>query len=124
MEFPKSDTQRHLRTHNKMLNVFIGINCIIHKNSTCSRNTASFKPCYFLFHCYNFFFFFLTFQPCYKACRILVPWLWIEPMASAMEAWSLNHWTAREVPKYLLLFKGNTFSTEKNKQTNVRLSRC
>ena len=58
MEFPKSDTQRHLRTHNKMLNVFIGINCIIHKNSTCSRNTASFKPCYFLFHCYNFFFFF------------------------------------------------------------------
>ena len=41
--------------------------------------------------------------------------LWIEPMASAMEAWSLNHWTAREVPKYLLLFKGNTFSTEKKK---------
>ena len=37
-------------------------------------------------------------------------------MASAMEAWSLNHWTAREVPKYLLLFKGNIFSTEKKKK--------
>ena len=29
---------------------------------------------------------------------ILVPRPGIEPVPSAMEAWSLNHWTAREVP--------------------------
>ena len=29
---------------------------------------------------------------------ILVPWPGIEPMSLALEAWSLNHWTTREVP--------------------------
>ena len=29
--------------------------------------------------------------------------LGIEPVPPAMEAWSLNHWTAREVPLYLVL---------------------
>ena len=32
------------------------------------------------------------------ACGILVPPPGIEPMPTAVEAWSLNHWTAREVP--------------------------
>ena len=32
------------------------------------------------------------------ACGILVPWPGIEPMSLALEAWSLNHWTTREVP--------------------------
>ena len=31
------------------------------------------------------------------ASRILVLWPGIEPVPSALEAWSLNHWTAREV---------------------------
>ena len=31
------------------------------------------------------------------ACGILVPRLGIEPVPSAMEVWSLNHWIAREV---------------------------
>ena len=34
-----------------------------------------------------------------EACRILVPWPRIEPMSPAAEAWSLNHWTTREVPR-------------------------
>ena len=41
-------------------------------------------------------------------------------MASAMKAWSLNHRTAREVPKYLLLFKRNTFSTGKKKKSEIK----
>ena len=32
------------------------------------------------------------------ACRILVPQPGIKPVPPAVEAWSLNHWTAREVP--------------------------
>ena len=32
------------------------------------------------------------------ACGILVPWPGIEPVPPALEAWSLNHWTTREVP--------------------------
>ena len=38
---------------------------------------------------------FLTFFFLAVACRILAPQPGIEPM----EAWSLNHWTTREVPK-------------------------
>ena len=35
---------------------------------------------------------------CQAACGILVFWPGIEPMTPALEAQSLNHWTAREVP--------------------------
>ena len=38
------------------------------------------------------FFFWL----CHTACRILVSQPDIEPTPSALEAWSLNHWTTRE----------------------------
>ena len=31
-------------------------------------------------------------------CEIFIPQPGIEPMPHAAEAWSLNHWTAREVP--------------------------
>ena len=41
-----------------------------------------------------FFFFWL----CCAACGILVPWPGIEPTSPAVEAWSLNRWTAREAP--------------------------
>ena len=40
------------------------------------------------------FFFLATPQ----SMQILVPQPGIEPMPPAVEAWSLNHWTAREVP--------------------------
>ena len=42
-------------------------------------------------------FFFLTRLYC-GAYGIIVSWQRIEPMFPALEAWSLNHWTAREVP--------------------------
>ena len=32
------------------------------------------------------------------ACGILVPQPGVEPMPPKVEAWSLSHWTAREVP--------------------------
>ena len=41
---------------------------------------------------------FLIFWPHHAACGILVPWPGIEPAPPAVEAWSLNYWTAREVP--------------------------
>ena len=34
------------------------------------------------------------------ACGILVPWPGSKPVPSAIEARSLNHWTAREIPKF------------------------
>jgi len=40
------------------------------------------------------------------ACRILVPQPGIEPLLPALEVWSLNHWTAREVPKFNLFSQG------------------
>ena len=48
-----------------------------------------------------FFFFFATLCIAYG---ILVPRPGIEPMPAAVEAWSLNHWTAREVPFWAFLF--------------------
>ena len=34
------------------------------------------------------------------ACRILVPQPGIKSMPPAVEAWSLNHWSAREIPSH------------------------
>ena len=45
------------------------------------------------------FFFFLA--AC-TTCGILVPRPGIEPAPPALEAWSLKHWTAREVPRDLI----------------------
>ena len=42
----------------------------------------------------DFFFFF-----CCVECGILVPWPGIELTPPALEAWSLNHLTVREVPR-------------------------
>ena len=38
------------------------------------------------------------FCPCLRACGILVPRAGMEPVPHAAEAWSFNHWVAREVP--------------------------
>ena len=35
---------------------------------------------------------------CRLACRVLVPRSGIKTLPPAVEAWSLNHWIAREVP--------------------------
>ena len=50
------------------------------------------------------------FLPSHMACRILVPWVKIEPRATAMKALSPNHRTTRELPtkvflKQLIYFK-------------------
>ena len=42
-------------------------------------------------------------RPRHVAYGILVPRPGIEPMPPALGAWSLNHWTAREVPVRLFL---------------------
>ena len=47
-------------------------------------------------HCFFFFLIFI-FSPCRVACGILVPQPGIEPVPPAVKAWSLNHWTTREV---------------------------
>ena len=53
---------------------------------------------YLLAICTCFFFFF---WPRCMACGIQVPQPEIEPVPPSVEAWSLNHWTTREVPVYL-----------------------
>ena len=45
------------------------------------------------------FFFFLV----HKACGILVPWPGVESVASAVEAWCPNHWTARQFPIFCFI---------------------
>ena len=42
---------------------------------------------------------FLFFWPHHVACRIFVPLLGIEPLPLAVEMWSPNYWTTREVPQ-------------------------
>ena len=58
---------------------------------------------------------FIVFWPHRAACGILVPQAGTEPAAPAVEARSLNHWTAREVPPsdgfYAALAVGPTSSS-------------
>ena len=49
------------------------------------------------------------FWPCPTACGILIPRPVIELMTLAVEVWSLNHWTAREVPVFLFCFSDCTY---------------
>ena len=54
---------------------------------------VSFILCIF-YHGFKIFF---IFWPCHVACGILVPQPGIKPTLPALEAQSLNHWTARKV---------------------------
>ena len=49
---------------------------------------------------YTFFF-----LPRHVACGILVPQPAIQPMLPALEAQTLSHWTAREVPIYTVVLE-------------------
>ena len=51
----------------------------------------------------TFFFFFCFFWLHHPAYEILVPRPGIEPVPSAVKAWSPNYWTAREFPKVFIL---------------------
>ena len=54
------------------------------------------------------FLFFLNdlfiFWPRHETCKIVVFQLGIKPLPPAVVAWSLNHWTAREVPLLFCFF--------------------
>ena len=45
---------------------------------------------------FKVFYFYFSAIPC--SIWFLVPWLGIKPVPPAVERWSLNHWTVREVP--------------------------
>ena len=71
------------------------------------------------FNYYNFFFFFFLlfdfnvfiYWPCHVACGILVPQPGVEPAPPAVEVQSLNHWTTKEVPDFIV-FKCVSYMTE------------
>ena len=46
---------------------------------------------------------FYVFRPCLVSHRIVVPTLDIELVPPALGVWSLNHWTAGEVPRVCTL---------------------
>ena len=56
------------------------------------------------------------------ACRISVPQPGIEPMPPAVEVWSLNHWTAREVPLLCLVLSPSVFGLSQGPPMCVRAS--
>ena len=51
----------------------------------------------------NLFIYLFIFCLRCRACGTLVPQPGIEPVPPALQAWSLNHWTAREVPQHSVL---------------------
>ena len=59
----------------------------------------------YLFSSYLFIFFssFVGRAVNHKVCGSLVSWPGVEPAPHALEAWSLNHWTTREVPHVFLV---------------------
>ena len=58
---------------------------------------------------------------CTTACGSSVPQPRIEPVPPALEAWSPNHWTSREVPD-LKSFRGQKFNKEDNFFVHMRKS--
>ena len=59
---------------------------------------------------------FLFFWPRCTAYGILVPQPGIEPVPPAVEAWSLNHWTTREVPKTWYIYSMEYYSAIKKNE--------
>ena len=60
--------------------------------------------CLYTLACFFFFFFNLIFWPFHAACGDLHSPTRIKPMSSAVEVWSLNHWTTRQVPALAFLW--------------------
>ena len=60
---------------------------------------SAFCVCVYIVFVFNFFWLY------HATCGILVPRPGIEPGPPAVEAWSPNHWTAREVPGFFLLME-------------------
>ena len=49
-----------------------------------------------------YLFIFNFWRPCLTACGILLSQPGIKPASPVLEAWSLSHWTTREVPKHFI----------------------
>ena len=58
----------------------------------------------------------------HKAYGILVPGPGIEPVPPAVKAWSLNHWTTREVPNSELLLKKKNWELSELRWQPIQLS--
>ena len=56
----------------------------------------------------GWFWVFCFVWPPHVACGILIPRPGIKPMLPAVEAWSPNHWTAREFPCIFLRLENHT----------------
>ena len=72
-----------------------------------NRRLLLFKPLlmgYSVFEAKSIFFFVFFFLALGTACEILVPWPRIQPMPTAMEAWSPNNSSAREFPEVQSIF--------------------
>ena len=65
--------------------------------------------CFFLLKSAVIYLFVYLFWLPLMACGILVSWPGIEPAPPAVEVWSLNHWTSREVQINYYFFKFNSF---------------
>ena len=63
-------------------------------------------------HTYIYIYIYFFFFSCTVVCGILVPWPGIRPVPPALEAWSLNHWTAREVPVYMYFYKCKIYNRQ------------
>ena len=70
-------------------------------------------------------FFIISFVCSHHAtCGIFIPWLGIKPAAPALEAWSLNHWTCRKVPRFHFRFFVFQKSSVKWRAAPLRVSLC
>ena len=65
------------------------------------------------------FILFIYFWPCHAACGILVLRPGIESMPPAVGVWSLNHWTAKEVPGVILKINFNKYDILKVIYINI-----
>ena len=89
----ESDTTERLSTAQHMQKNPYSEKVIVKKLQICNQECTKIQ------YLESFFFFW----PYCMACGILVPCLGIEPLSPALEVWSLNHWTARKFPAFILL---------------------
>ena len=75
------------------------------KIEVCTKHISKWDPAL-----YSFFLITYLFRLHLEAYGILVPQPGTEPMSSAFQAQSLNHWTTREVPTMVILYQINDIS--------------
>ena len=80
----------------------LSLHCLAGNVSLFVRSLNHLQKTQFVNLCWTVEFFFFG----HTACEILVPQLGIEPTPPAVEAWSLNQWTAREFPRVHSLLIG------------------